>query len=573
MLSDTYNQAARIFFLTILFAIIPITFPVTATAENVSPAASDNRRSIEAEIKHMYGVYGVVDVGEKEKADSSTDAAWIWPVYYNRKIVGYAFNTLEIAPLPGFSGHPIELLVAINVDGTYRDARVLHHAEPMFVAGYYDETLDSFAEQYKGQKVKDRIKLITPGKGARRVRGKAYVDGITGATISLEIVNDSVIRSAIKIASAKIKGFRRVVPAKVNQGHFEKITWSGLVKSGWIASHSLKSGEVYKVFDETKHPFRTAERKQDSQSMFSNLGVAQVNVPTIGRYLLGEAGYQTLMKKNLEPGDNAILVFSNGPYSFLGEDFVPSTSPERLYISQGWQTIDVQDINFYNFLKPSWPEDMPPFKEVKLLRISAFEAFDPSQPWDLNLNVVRGQTQFTKGVTHSFPIRYQLPQKFFVKQKKEAAEVSETTPLWLRLWSDRWLEIVFLLAGLGLLTAVILIPAHFTKNAGHFESFRWVYLLYTIGFIGYYTQGQLSVTHLFTVAQSVFNSSAMTGLLLDPIICILGVYTLVTLFVWGRGFFCGWLCPFGAMQEVTSWIGQKLRLPQVRISWRTHSPS
>ena len=242
MLSDTNIQAIRHFFLSVLFAIIPIILSVTATAESVSPAASDKRRSIEAEIKHMYGVYGVVDVGEKEKADSSTDAAWIWPVYYQRKIVGYAFNTLEIAPLPGFSGHPIELLIAINVDGTYRDARVLHHAEPMFVAGYYDETLDSFAEQYKGQKVKDRIKLITPGKGARRVRGKAYVDGITGATISLEIVNDTVIRSAIKIASAKIKGFQRVVPSKVNRAHFEKVTWSSLVKSGWIASHTQKRG-------------------------------------------------------------------------------------------------------------------------------------------------------------------------------------------------------------------------------------------------------------------------------------------------------------------------------------------
>ncbi|MGH1417903.1 MAG: 4Fe-4S binding protein [Hyphomicrobiaceae bacterium] len=573
MLSDQYFQPAHYYFLIFLFAITPIKFSETASAGNAPSAASSQRSAtaIEAEIKNMYGVYGVVDVGRREKADNSSGAAWVWPVFHNRKIIGYAFNSLEIAPLPGFSGHPIELLIAINVDGTYRDVRVLHHAEPMFVAGYYDETLDTLAEQYKGQKVKDRISVMTPGKGSRRIRGKAYIDGISAATISVEILNDSVVRSAIKIATSKIKGFQRVVPAMVNQEYFEEVTWSSLVKSGRIAVTDLARNEVYKAFDATKQPFRAAERNQDPTSTFSNFGVTQINVPSIGRYLLGEAGYQKLMKRELEPGDNAILVFSNGPYSFLGEDFVPSTSPERLHISQGSNTVEVQDINFYNFLKASWPKDMPKFKEVRLLRISAFEAFDPSQPWDLNLNVIRGRSQLTEGTTRAFPVRYQLPQKYFIKQNLDAVQASQAMPLWLRLWTDRWVEIVFLLAGLTLLTAVILNPARFTKNASHFEKFRWAYLLYTIGFIGYYTQGQLSVTHIFTMVQSTIVSSAMSGLLLDPIICILGVYTIVTLLVWGRGFFCGWLCPFGAMQEVMSWIGQKLRLPQIRIPWMAHS--
>ncbi len=561
------------FFLHICLALATLTLSAMTSTVRVLAAASDTSRTdrIEAEIKHMYGVYGVVEVGARERIENSIDAPWVWPVLHQRKVIGYAFNTLEIAPLPGFSGQPIELLVAINVDGTYRDVRVLSHKEPMFVDGYMDETMDAFAEQYKGKHVKDRIKVVTRGKGARRVRGKAYVDGITTATISVEVLNDSVIQSAIEIAGTKIKGFRRVVPAKVNQAHFEAVTWSDLIQSEWIAEQRFTAGEVYDAFDGSRHAFRSDERINDPTTTFSELGVVQVNVPSIGRYLLGEQGYRKLTKRSLKPGDSAILVFSNGPYSFLGKDFVPSTAPERLHIRQGEQTIEVQDLNFYNFLKPSWPAEMPAYKEVKLLRISAFEAFDPSQPWDLHLNVVRGRNQLTDGVTRSFPLRYNLPQKFFVKQEARADQSDVTTPLWLRLWMDRWVEIVFLLAGLILLTAVILTPARFTKKAQHFEYFRWAFLLYTIGFIGYFTQGQLSVTLLFTVAQSIFNTSAMTGLLLDPILCILGVYTLVTLFVWGRGFFCGWLCPFGAMQEVMGWIGEKLRLPQVRISWMTHS--
>ena len=41
--------------------------------------------------------------------------------------------------------------------------------------------------------------------------------------------------------------------------------------------------------------------------------------------------------------------------------------------------------------------------------------------------------------------------------------------------------------------------------------------------------------------------------------------TLVSLVFWGRGFFCGWLCPYGALQEFAYVIGRKLRLPRIRV--------
>lgn len=33
-------------------------------------------------------------------------------------------------------------------------------------------------------------------------------------------------------------------------------------------------------------------------------------------------------------------------------------------------------------------------------------------------------------------------------------------------------------------------------------------------------------------------------------------------------FFCGWICPFGTVQEWLGWIARKLKLPRVQISWR-----
>ncbi|MEP3865182.1 MAG: 4Fe-4S binding protein, partial [Paracoccaceae bacterium] len=36
--------------------------------------------------------------------------------------------------------------------------------------------------------------------------------------------------------------------------------------------------------------------------------------------------------------------------------------------------------------------------------------------------------------------------------------------------------------------------------------------------------------------------------------------------LWGRGLFCGWLCPFGALQEFAHHLGRLLRLPQIEPS-------
>ncbi len=40
----------------------------------------------------------------------------------------------------------------------------------------------------------------------------------------------------------------------------------------------------------------------------------------------------------------------------------------------------------------------------------------------------------------------------------------------------------------------------------------------------------------------------------------------MSFFIWGRGTFCGWLCPFGAMQEFVGLVARALHLPKLRIA-------
>jgi polyferredoxin len=40
-------------------------------------------------------------------------------------------------------------------------------------------------------------------------------------------------------------------------------------------------------------------------------------------------------------------------------------------------------------------------------------------------------------------------------------------------------------------------------------------------------------------------------------------FVVLTLFIWGRGTFCGWLCPFGALQEFIGKTGRRLGVRQI----------
>jgi polyferredoxin len=97
---------------------------------------------------------------------------------------------------------------------------------------------------------------------------------------------------------------------------------------------------------------------------------------------------------------------------------------------------------------------------------------------------------------------------------------------------------------------------------------RRAFLLYTVLFIGWYAQGQLSIVNITGMLQALLAHRSLAFFLYDPMTVVLWVYTASALLVWGRGPFCGWLCPFGALQEFTGKVAVWLRVPQLRLHTR-----
>ena len=134
-------------------------------------------------------------------------------------------------------------------------------------------------------------------------------------------------------------------------------------------------------------------------------------------------------------------------------------------------------------------------------------------------------------------------------------------PFWVSVWRDRAWQIAVLLLALAMLSFILLFQDWLTRRPGLLRVVRTGFLLFTLFFIGWYTLAQLSIIHVLTFINAILHQFTWQSFLVDPLIFILWGYVALTLLLWGRGVYCGWLCPFGALQELLHQLAQRLRIP------------
>lgn len=487
----------------------------------------------------------------------------VWPLFRQgdsgSALAGYVFESKDLAPIPGFSGVPVNLLVAIDPAGRLIGVEVLSQHEPVFQYGLGDAPLFEFVRQYQGISLKQNIGIETNNRRARQPdASRVAIDGISKATVSVRIINESVLAAALLVSRRKL-GFgadKSSAVARLRTDMPGTMTFQRLLGEGLVRHLRMTNAQMEKLYAGSDGARLDEEALSRPDDVFIDLYLACVSVPGVANSLLNKASLAKL-KPWIEQGDQAILVISSGRHRVPGEDFTRGGIPERLLLRQHQLAIDMRDLDLDLKLVPGMP--VPTDSSLTVFRVPAEAGLDPGAAFDFTVPVTRSKGQFyPEHIVRELPVSYHVPSRFLIAAQGDTS--------WHAAWLERRGDLLILATGLAVLALALSMPRKLSNDGRRFGWFRLVYLVFTIGFIGYYAQAQLSIVNLTGVIQALVAGRSLAFLLHDPMTVALWGYVLVSLLLWGRGTFCGWLCPFGALQEFAGKLARLCKLPQLTLS-------
>ncbi len=493
------------------------------------------------------------------------------PVLRAGETVAWAFLTSDFVGTTGYSGKPIHVVAAVSPDAVLTGSVLVKHSEPIVLIGIPNSKMLALTEGYAGLDLK-----------AEAASGGAAhdLDIISGATVTVMVIDDSIVRSGIKVARALgLGGLAPEVaagpPREVDMGQTEPAGWQTLAGDGSIRRLTLDIGQINAAFEATGDARAIARPEPGAPGdTFIDLHAALVSVPSIGLSLLGEREYANLTAW-LEPGEQALLLLGRGPYSFKGSGYVRGGIFDRFQLIQGDAAVRFFDRQHKRVLDVAAP-GAPSFSELDLFKIPADAGFDPAEPFRIQLLVQRAVGAVEKTFL-TFDLGYHLPERYLLPATAPVVDTDDTkteaeakAALWQRIWRDKTVEIAGLGVMLSVLTGAFFFQMQLTAYPRFYFWFRMSFLTVSLVWLGWMMNAQLSVVNLMALGGALQTGFTWDAFLLDPLVFIQWFAVAAALLFWGRGAYCGWLCPFGALQELTNRLARAVGVPQLTLPWGLH---
>ncbi len=523
-------------------------------------------------------VMAVVYPGGAERLGPEEGSPPAIALYQSDKVVAYVFSTLDIIAAPGYSTTPFDVIGGIDLSGHITGAKVVFHNEPYIAHDpQRQRLLDTFLAREAGKPLRGGTNALPP-------------DFVSGATVSARAMRAAVVITAGLVLRARI--VRPPVTAAtaptLDVESYSRKSWETLLAAGVVVRRRVTSGEVAMALAEAG----ASGAKLDvplgkPDDLYIEFATALFTPAAIGGNLVGMVKFEDY-KSRIPSGAQAIFVASNGPYDFLGKKFFLESEGrrfDRLRVVQDGQTFSfVQDD--YQFLNP-FAEGIRGEQDAGLFALPANSGFDPLKPWRLEL-LVNGAG--VAPVTVAFGLDYKVPDLQALANRDDAhvehgaqPVVADQTgvgngndgdfqitldsepplvPSWVEAWNDSRVNVAILAVLLSVLTLIFVFQATLARFRLAHRLVRNGFLLIVLVWLGWTAGVQLSIVNVMNYAMAPFNHFDIGFYLAEPLMVMIALYTLVSLVLIGRGVFCGWLCPFGALQELLGQLSRALGVPQ-----------
>jgi transcriptional regulator of nitric oxide reductase len=497
-------------------------------------------------------------------------------VYRNGKPVAYLFSTLDIIAAPGYTSTPFDVIAGIDLSGRITGAKVVFHNEPHIVHdAIRQRELDTFLARQAGRPLRGGADPLPP-------------DYVADTTVSARAMRTAVLATARLVLRARSTAPRGAAAPALDTDSFKMKSVNDLLAEGAVVKRRVTSGEVATAL---------ANRGASGAKLDWPLGkdgdlyiefvTALVTPAAIGGNLIGVVPLEEY-KNTLPPGAEAIYVASNGPYNFLGTKYYQTSEGnrfDRLRVIQGDKVFGFVEAD-YTYAVPVEGQEL-----AGLFALPAHSGFDPLKPWRLEILV---NSAGAPPVTVAFGLDYKLPNTLINgpsndprappataasnapdaqapnAQATVAQPETETfafddeppVPAWVEAWNDERGNVAILAVLLSVLTLIFLFQSALARSRLAHRLVRTGFLLTVLIWLGWTAGVQLSTVHVINYATAVFHRFDIGFYLAEPLMVIVAGYTLISVLLIGRGVFCGWLCPFGALQELLGQLSRALGVPQ-----------
>lgn len=369
---------------------------------------------------------------------------------------GYVFETEPMAPLPGFSGAAINLLVVLDLDGRFLDVQLISHNEPIFVSGLPEKLFYDFFKQYRGHSISDTLVVGSPYGAGSEGSALVYLDGVTKGTASVRIAHESILAAALQVAREKLGGISSGPPAYPNPEYSENLTWDDLISEGLVTRKVVTNAEMDAAFEGTLWEDDDPEAKDDPDGVYLDLWVVDIGAPSIAQAVLSKSGFEELQGfMEIADTDEPVLVIEAARHGLVTDEFVRNTAPNLISAEQGGFPIAFRDSDIYVELNDALPNELHNAVydgAALILRTDRRLGFDPTSDWVLKVKALREHGSFQPEIgSVTLDVPHVTPERFYARP-----EIVKPAPPWVDALRNRAVDLIVLGAFLAGLVAVLL---------------------------------------------------------------------------------------------------------------------